>query len=310
MHALRFARARRITILGTPASWGFLNRRYGKISVEVLDAGAPDWLGLYAPGASLSDRAREVLAGAHKAVVYLASGREDAADALRKAGVREVLAVAPPLRADRGFPHAVWRLLDPLKELIGAEAVQRARAPALFEQAGDPLLAVSVDETRAALQRLGLAEAPAGGFFSLHPGSGGKTKCWPAERYARLAAEVCAASGETPLVFFGPADEAVRKAFEAAWPAGAGWLCAQDFPLREVAALLSISKRFVGNDAGVTHLAARCCPTYALFGPTDPCLWRPQGRASVICAPGIEMDQLPYEMVRTAVDLPLPPAPE
>jgi ADP-heptose:LPS heptosyltransferase len=44
-------------------------------------------------------------------------------------------------------------------------------------------------------------------------------------------------------------------------------------------ALLTVSRFYVGNDSGVTHLAARCCPTVALFGPTDARVWRPLGRA-------------------------------
>jgi ADP-heptose:LPS heptosyltransferase len=36
---------------------------------------------------------------------------------------------------------------------------------------------------------------------------------------------------------------------------------------------------FVGNDSGITHLAAYLgCPTIALFGPTDPRMWGPLGR--------------------------------
>jgi ADP-heptose:LPS heptosyltransferase len=36
---------------------------------------------------------------------------------------------------------------------------------------------------------------------------------------------------------------------------------------------------FIGNDSGITHLAAYMgCPTIALFGPTDPRTWGPVGR--------------------------------
>src|SRR6185295_13673710 len=118
----------------------------------------------------------------------------------------------------------------------GKDAVERALDPVLWNQANDPLLAVSVDETRAALARLGLTEPPTGGFVALHPGSGGKTKCWPAERFTRLAADAAQRFGAESLVFFGPADAETRRAFEATLPSGTQWHRAENLPLREVTA--------------------------------------------------------------------------
>jgi ADP-heptose:LPS heptosyltransferase len=35
---------------------------------------------------------------------------------------------------------------------------------------------------------------------------------------------------------------------------------------------------YVGNDSGITHLAAAVgTPVLALFGPTDPKIWGPRG---------------------------------
>ena len=35
---------------------------------------------------------------------------------------------------------------------------------------------------------------------------------------------------------------------------------------------------YIGNDAGMTHVAALAgVPTLALFGPTDPAVWGPRG---------------------------------
>jgi ADP-heptose:LPS heptosyltransferase len=58
----------------------------------------------------------------------------------------------------------------------------------------------------------------------------------------------------------------------------------QDLPLLELMRQLSRCRAFVGNDSGITHLAAYVgCPTVALFGPTDPRTWGPIGkRARVI----------------------------
>jgi ADP-heptose:LPS heptosyltransferase len=51
--------------------------------------------------------------------------------------------------------------------------------------------------------------------------------------------------------------------------------------LRQIARMLKNCRAFVGNDSGITHLAAYLgCPTIALFGPTDPRVWGPWGRRS------------------------------
>ncbi len=49
--------------------------------------------------------------------------------------------------------------------------------------------------------------------------------------------------------------------------------------LFELARFLAGARAFVGNDSGITHLAAAVgVPTVALFGPTDPVVWGPRGR--------------------------------
>jgi hypothetical protein len=53
--------------------------------------------------------------------------------------------------------------------------------------------------------------------------------------------------------------------------------------LVEVSHRLRQCRAFIGNDSGITHLAAYLgCPTIALFGPTDPRTWGPIGRRSRI----------------------------
>jgi ADP-heptose:LPS heptosyltransferase len=55
----------------------------------------------------------------------------------------------------------------------------------------------------------------------------------------------------------------------------------------------------VGNDSGVTHLAAAVgTRTVALFGPTDPAIWRPLGEHVIVVQSrngtmqGIEFDEV------------------
>jgi len=134
--------------------------------------------------------------------------------------------------------------------------------------AGEPPdLRFSPAETAAAAPLL--ASLPPG-FLAVHPGSGSLRKNWPAARFLDLARLL---AGPRPwLLVTGPAEEPLALA-------AAGAVVARSLPLRVLGALLSRAGLFVGNDAGVTHLAAAAgAPTLALFGPTSPVLWSPVGR--------------------------------
>jgi len=136
----------------------------------------------------------------------------------------------------------------------------------------------------------------------LHPGAGGASKRWPAERFAALVRPLQVAEF-VPAVLGGPAD---REAVGALRAAGApGLPLALDLGLRRLLALSALARGFVGNDSGLTHLAAVAgTPTLALFGPTDPVIWSPLGPASrvLVARPlgGDPWGDLPPERVLAA----------
>lgn len=120
---------------------------------------------------------------------------------------------------------------------------------------------------------------PPGPFWALHPGAGKRQNCWPAERFADLA-QRAARSGHAVLVLHGPADAAALAAFRAALPRPeprqAPVVITPPLPLGTGAALLELADRFLCNDTGIMHVAGAVqAPTLALFGPTDPGLWKP-----------------------------------
>jgi heptosyltransferase-2 len=127
-------------------------------------------------------------------------------------------------------------------------------------------------------QQLGHGARP----VAVHPGSGGTWKCWPAQRFANLAARLRAPI----LLVEGPADADACRAFAEALAASVPVARATGMPLSRVAALLSESRGYIGNDSGVSHLAAALgVPTVAVFGPTDPAVWAPLGpEVSVVTA--------------------------
>lgn len=137
-----------------------------------------------------------------------------------------------------------------------------------------------------------LAELGGPGFVSVHPGSGSTRKNWPAERFTEVARGL---AGPRPWLH-------VRGPAEAGLEAPPGSLPAHDLSLSQLAALLARSGVHVGNDAGVSHLAAAVgAPTLALFGPTDPSGWAPVGpRALALRAPRGDLARLDVETVAAA----------
>jgi len=119
-----------------------------------------------------------------------------------------------------------------------------------------------------------------GGFVAIHPFSGSAKKNWPLDRYKELGQRL-------PVK----------------------WILERDGPqvdgvdvepaiddLHELACRLAQARLYIGNDSGITHLAAASgVPVLALFGPTDPAVWAPRGpNVRVISAgrPGEAMEQI------------------
>jgi ADP-heptose:LPS heptosyltransferase len=124
-------------------------------------------------------------------------------------------------------------------------------------------------------------------ILALAPGSGAREKNWPTQ-YFRQVERWWQGKGGVSFVIFGPAEEE-RFEKDRDW---SGATVARGMDLKNVAALLSLCDVFLGNDSGLTHLAASVgVETVALFGPTDPGAWAPRGRRvtvvsrNVACAP-------------------------
>jgi heptosyltransferase-3 len=110
----------------------------------------------------------------------------------------------------------------------------------------------------------------------IHPGSGGPKKCWHLDNFLSLAQELAQREAEV-LFLLGPAEvQRLRPSEKVQIHAAAK--CAAHLALPQVIGLLSCADAFLGNDSGVTHLAAGMgVRTVALFGPTDPAVYRPLG---------------------------------
>jgi heptosyltransferase III len=117
------------------------------------------------------------------------------------------------------------------------------------------------------------------GFVAVHPFSGSPKKNWV--RFAELAA-----SAPFPLRFC--------VSPEQHWPGAV-----QFDDLYDLARWLATSSLYVGNDSGISHLAAAVgVPTVAIFQASKPAVWGPRGRAGVTVLHSPSLDEV-VSTVRT-----------
>jgi ADP-heptose:LPS heptosyltransferase len=113
----------------------------------------------------------------------------------------------------------------------------------------------------------------------IHPGSGGCEKCWPWEKFLQLADALTDLQAITWML--GPVEmermPLMCDALQARCAASNDTLILET-DLKEAADYLRRARLFIGNDGGMTHLAAALgIETIAIYGPTDPRVWRPLG---------------------------------
>ena len=117
-------------------------------------------------------------------------------------------------------------------------------------------------------------------FVAIHPGGGAVEKCWPTSRFATVIKRLWE-QNRPVLLLSGPADtERVDDLLQQLSPPPIleMFKMLTNAPLLEVASQLQQCMCYLGNDSGITHLAAMLgVPTIAIFGPTDPAIWRPLG---------------------------------
>lgn len=117
----------------------------------------------------------------------------------------------------------------------------------------------------------------------IQPGSGGLQKCWHIDNFLALAKEL-GSKGIEVIFLLGPAElERFSDATINNINSVARYLV--DLSLTRVLGLLSCTDGFVGNDSGITHLAGAVgVRTLAVFGPSDPAVYRPIGPAVTVFA--------------------------
>ena len=120
-------------------------------------------------------------------------------------------------------------------------------------------------------------------FVVIQPFSGSARKNWPLDRYRELAERL-----PFPVRWCAGPEEQLDNAVRI-----------ED--LYDLACWIRSARLYIGNDSGITHLAAAAgSRTIAIFGPTDPAIWAPRGQ-NVRVVRGA-LDNISVEEVLAAVD--------
>jgi heptosyltransferase-3 len=243
--------------------------------VRAIDGDAPDFSRLFSGSAAMevSDEVRDLLAGADRVCSYISNGKDAWANNLRAIAPKAQLAFLSARPAEGDTASFVERQVH---SLAGPDTHVDLAMPPLRHTPGGPVV--------------------------VHPGSGGRDKRWPPERFASLMDHL-RGIGRPAVLLLGEAErEWMEPALLDQWRRKHD--VAEPDSLLELSRQISRASLYVGNDSGPTHLAAGLgVPTVALFGPTDPRVWRPWGPAVAVIGPRepSEMDWLPVEAVIEAI---------
>ncbi|MEA2711842.1 MAG: hypothetical protein QOF78_4443 [Phycisphaerales bacterium] len=250
-------------IVVTHASKGALAEAALRVESADIEQG---WHGLFGGGAPLAERPGKMVEGAH-AIYNFITPDDSALKALAPEAQIVTLQSTPP--ADYA-KQASQYLLDQLTKM--------------------PPVKSAVEQMLKSVNLRGIGTGRShDGDVVVHPGSGSREKCWPIERFVKVIErlrrnrkEVRVLLGEVELERFAAAD--IKSLETAATTVRRPATYLELFNELRTASLL------VGNDSGPGHLAGIMgVPTIALFGPTDPAVWRPMGpRVKTLHNPAIE----------------------
>lgn len=231
--------------------------------VDPVTIDTPAWADLYTPNAQPDEPVRKVLAQATRIISFISTGNDAwTSNVKRLAPQAELLCLAP----------------GPGRSVDGqVQHVTACHVAALGRQGYH--YRPCVGEARVA-QRTSKVRR-----IVVHPGSGGKAKCWPLERWESLFAQTDQDAWSF-LPVLGEVELAIWPgAVIDRWTRQHGAIACHN--LDDLYGQFLQCDGVIGADSGPCHLAAVMgLATLTLFGPTDPRIWRPWGpKVSVIAPP-------------------------
>jgi heptosyltransferase III len=131
-----------------------------------------------------------------------------------------------------------------------------------------PALPPSID----GIPTISVPERPKEDFAVIHPFASSPSKRWPMERFCEVADAL-----DLPVRWCAGPEERMENAVRIA-------------DLYELGCWLSASRLYIGNDSGISHLAAAVgTSVIAIFLSSDPKIWAPRGpHVTVLLDPSVE----------------------
>jgi heptosyltransferase III len=251
LHALRAKYgAKRITFVSN-ASVLPLAQTW-KLADEVSDFEQTQWSELFSTTGVRDAGLCDLLAATDMAICWLGDPERLVEGNLRRGGVKKII-VAPGRPPQNSYAHIAEYLASTVK--IPAKQV-RSWHPALPTAPG------------------------AGRTIAIHPGSGGERKNWPIASFVEIIKSLWQ-ENYSVLVLAGPAEEQKLAYLQRHLTPPQGlYRTLVNAPLLEIAQQLRQCGGYLGNDSGITHLAAMLgVPTVAIFGPgSRVSSWEPLGK--------------------------------
>ena len=255
----------RITAVGHPERWGLLADTLELAGV--WDGNEAVWAYLFTESLP-PERLRTRLAPFQLALYFSPRPNSLLADSLRRGGVGQVgwLPAFPEDGRESVAAHQA-------RHLAGLGLTMEVRPFRLVFKGN--------------LRENGIPLLPQGPLAAVAPGSGHAVKNWPLSHYYELTRALAWERQVKILWLAGPAEAPLLPYLEG-MAAAQGHTLVSGLNLRQMAGVLSRCRLYIGNDGGLTHLAAAAGAggVLALFGPTDPRIWAPWGeQVRVLQAP-------------------------
>lgn len=249
-----------ITLVGNAAVLPLI-RAVG-LADETFDYGSLLWSELFTISGSLSKELQKIMHRSDYAICWLRDPDGIVRHNLQAQGIERIV-VAPGRPTSERNVHIVTYLAETVGIIDSINGVHHVK------------LGYEVEGTRD--DEVARKERP----FAIHPGSGGAVKCWPVSHFAAIIHALW--QQRIPvLLLAGQADEervAQLLSLVGTPPHASFFTLLANAPLLDVAARLQRCRGYLGNDSGITHLAAMLdVPTLALFGPSNPAVWHPIGK--------------------------------
>ena len=214
------------------------------------------------------------------------------------------LTIASRARWRAGFAHFRFRPAYNIQIPRAQEILNVDRKVHTAEHVASAIFHLGVPQAEIGRARLFATPRPSRRPYAvLHPLASAPDKTWPSGNFLEVAGHLETRLSLEPIFIGGPGES--LAAFSE-------YRCFAGSPLEEIKSLLSGASLFVGNDSGPAHMAAAFgLPVVALFGSSDPDIWRPWcTESSVLTSPAGIHSIGTGEVVQAIEHLPVPhPAP-